>query len=213
MTGFDPVNPILITQLNFVGAGSEFSVGTDATYVYGSPRLFVANQDGVSPVEISFDGMQLVYNNSQSNYILQTGNFGIPEDQTITKVIAINDITFTGNHVGNMSTNGNYAAVLGISSFGMSNCNVNLTGQHSFIGTQANSGGSSFIMAQGGLIGDGISFAGNNFDESGYRNAVSVFDSAQAVLSNNTFYRSDPATRYRRNGSEKFKNTSKDLKI
>ena len=208
MTGFDPINPILITQLNFVGAGSEFSVGTDATYVYGSPRLFVANQDGVPPVEISFDGMQLVYNNSQSNYILQTGNFGIPEDQTITKVIAINDVTFTGNHVGNMSANGNYSAVLGISSFGMSNCNVNLTGQHSFIGTQANSGGSSFIMAQGGLIGDGVSFAGNNFDESGYRNAVSVFDSAQAVLSNNTFYRSDPATRYRRNGSEKFKNTS-----
>ena len=203
MTGFDPV-----TQLNFVGAGSEISVGPDATYIYGSPRLFVANQDGKAPVEISFDGMQLVYDNSQSNYILQTGNFGVPEDDTITKVIAINDVTFTGFHVGNMAANGNYSAVLGIASFGMSNSNVDLIGQHSFVGTQANSGGSSFMMVQGGLVGDGISFAGNNFDESGYRNAISVFDSAQVVLSNNTFYRSDTTTRYRRNSSEKLKNTS-----
>lgn len=203
MTGFE-----LVTSLNYLGNGSEAIAGTDATYVTGSPRLYVANQDGFAPYNISFDGMELIYNETSSNYILQLGNFGIPEVDTYTKIVSLNDLSFFGTHIGNNKANGNYAAVLGMESFNMTNCHVQLTGQSSFVGTQANSGGSSFIMAQGGIIGQGISFKENFFDESGYRNALSIFDSARVLVSNNVFYRSDPTTRYRRNSSEKIKNST-----
>jgi hypothetical protein len=192
MTGFDAV-----TILSYFGTG-----GSDQTFVTGNPRLFVSNQDGVAPVEIAFTGMKMQYNNTQSNYILQTGNFGVSEANTITDNIMLDDIQFTGQHVGNTSANGNYGAVLGIEKFQMTMNKVTLTGQSTFTGTQAVSGGSSFLMLQGGVgptFDPGyISISQSEFDESGYRNALSIFDSSNVGIFESYFYRTDPNTRYAR---------------
>jgi hypothetical protein len=192
MTGFDPV-----TILAYFGTG-----GSTQTFITGNARLFVSNQDGVAPVEIAFTGMEMQYNNSLSNYILQTGNFGVPESNTRTKSIMLDDIRYTGQHVGNAAANGNYAAVLGIEKFQMTMNKVSLTGQSSFTGTQARSGGSSFLMLQGGAgtIDDAgyISISDTEFDESGYRNGLSIFDSRNVGIFTSKFFRTDQSTRYAR---------------
>ncbi|MFN9645544.1 MAG: hypothetical protein ACK6BG_10605 [Cyanobacteriota bacterium] len=192
MTGFDPV-----TTLSYFSAG-----GSTQTFITGNPRLFVSNQDGVAPVEITFTGMEMQYNNNASNYILQTGNFGVSEANTITNNIFLSDVRFTGQHVGNASANGNYSAVLGIEKFSMLMCKVSLTSQSSFTGTQAMSGGSSFLMLQGGAgtVDDPgfIAISETDFDESGYRNGLSIFDSYNVGISQTKFYRSDSTTRYAR---------------
>lgn len=192
MTGFNPV-----TSLTYFG-----TLGSTQTIITGNPRLFVSNQDGVAPVEISFRGMELQYNNNLSNYILQTGNFGVSQANTTTKVVTLDDLRFTGNHVGNTAANGNYGAVVGIQQFTMTDAIVSLTGQSSFTGTQAISGGSSFLMLQGGVetLDDAGFIAINSsvFDESGFRNGLSIFDSYNVGINGTKFYRSDPSTRYAR---------------
>lgn len=201
MTGFEAV-----TKLNYTGMA-----GSSQTFITGNPRLFVSNQDGMSPIDLAFTGFEFQYNTSASNYIIQTGDFGVSEANTRTDYVMLDDTRFTGQHVGNAATNGNYGAILGISKFQMSMSHVSLTGQSSFTGTQAMSGGSSFLMLQGG-IGDPIndpgyiSISDTDFDESGFRNGLSIFDSTNVGLFQSKFYRTDQSTRYARsrliNGNE-----------
>lgn len=200
MTGFEAV-----TKLNYTGMA-----GSSQTFITGNPRLFVSNQDGRPPIELAFTGFEFQYNTSTSNYIIQTGNFGVSEANTITDSFMLDDTRFVGQHVGNTAANGNYGAILGISKFQMSMSHVSLTGQSSFTGTQAMSGGSSFLMLQGGvgLINDSgyISISDTDFDESGFRNGLSIFDSTNVGLFQSKFYRTDQSTRYARsrmvNGNE-----------
>ena len=202
MTGFEAV-----TKLNYTGM-----FGSSQTFITGNPRLFVSNQDGVSPIELAFTGLEFQYNNpSTSTYLMQTGNFGVSEANTITNNFMLDDTRFTGQHAGNAAANGNYGAILGISKFQMSMSHVSLTGQSSFTGTQAISGGSSFLMLQGG-VGDPIndpgyiSISDTDFNESGFRNGLSIFDSSNVGIFQSKFFRTDQSTRYARsrlvNGKE-----------
>lgn len=169
------------------------------TKITGNARLYVANQDSQAPISISFDNLEFIYTNASFNYILQTGQFNLDESQTITDNIQFTNVKFSGSHAGSPGANGNYMTVLGIESFGLNDSIVQLTGQTSFTGTQSQTGGSSFLMLQGGNP-DGSSLVINmtKFDESGYRNGVSIFNSKNLTISNDTFYRSDATTRYSR---------------
>lgn len=163
--------------------------GSSQTFITGSPRLFISNQDGISPIDVSFTGLAFQYNSSNSNDIMQAGHFGVPEANTRTKSFMLDETRFTGQHVGIVSAHGNHGALLGLSTFPMSMSKVSLNGQSSFTGTQAITGGSSFLRLQGGsgdrLNGDPgyISISDPDFDESGYRNGISFFLTAPMSVS------------------------------
>ena len=186
MTGFEQV-------LALVYSGDMNSTQyVPLTRVTGNARLFVNNQDSVAPMSLYFENIELVYNSASSNYILQTGKFGVSEDDTITDYLTLSNLTYTGTHAGSAGANGNYMSVIGIQTFNMMDNVVKVTGQTSFIGTQAITGGSSFLMLQGGRGSGGadtLSVSQNIFDETGYRNGFSIFDSSNLFVGNNDFYR------------------------
>lgn len=79
---------------------------------------------------------------------------------------------------------------------------VSLNGESSFTGTRAITGGSSYLRLQGGsgdpLNGDPgyISISDPDFNESGYRNGISIFDSTNVGVFQSKFFRTDQSTRY-----------------
>lgn len=195
-----------VTTLTYSGAGN--SNDASITTVTGNARLFQKSTDGTPPVSVTYRNLDFLYSGA-SGYILQTGDFGVSEANTLTKTIAIDNLSFRGTHAGTASASGNYSSVLGIRNFSFNNSIVSLTGQSGFTGTQANSGGSSFLMLSGGQgTGGAINIASNNFDESGYRNALSIFDSRNVTLTSNTFTRSTATTRFVRSGSNKISNST-----
>jgi hypothetical protein len=203
LTGFTTVTTLMYS--GDVG-GSTYNPITKIT---GNARLFVSNQDSRPPVQITFDNLEFECSSASSNYLFQTGQFNQNEAQTLTDVISLNNVKFTGTHVGNAGANGNYMAVIGIEQFGLSDSVVELTGQSGFTGTQAMTGGSSFLLLQGGKVdGGSLVINGSKFDESGYRNGLSIFDSLSVNVGTNSFYRSNAATRYARSrmvsGAERF---------
>lgn len=174
-----------VTSLLYNGAGKT------STTITGNARLFGQNVDGTAPQSVSYSNFALSYT-SGSGYILSS---------TATPTININSVSFTGTHSGNAGASGNYADVRNVTSFTLSNSDVSLTGQAGFNGP-AGTGGSSFLM----LKGSGISITGNSFNESGYRNALSIFDSTGVLVDNNTFSRT--SNRNVRSGGEKLKDTT-----
>jgi hypothetical protein len=188
-----------VTTLTYNGAGN--SNDASITTVTGNARLFQKSTDGRPPVSATYRNLDFLYSGA-SGYILQTGDFGVSEANTLTKTIAIDNLSFRGTHSGTVSATGNYASVLGIRNFSLNNSIVSLTGQSGFTGTQPNSGGSSFLALSGGQgTGGALSITANTFDETGYRNALSISDSTNVTLTGNSFTRSTGTQFVRTNGS------------
>ena len=190
-----------VTSLIYDGAG-KFG-DSSFTTITGNARLFQKNTDGTAPVSVTYQDLDLFYTGG-SGYILQTGDFGVSVANTLTKSITIANDSFRGTHTGNAGASGNYAAVLGIQNFVMGGSTVSLTGQAGF-NAAAGTGGSSFLMLNGGT-GGSLVVSNNSFDEAGYRNALSIFDSVNVTVAANTFSRS--SNRNVRSGGEKLKDTS-----
>jgi hypothetical protein len=188
-----------VTSLIYDGAGN--SNDGSVTTITGNARLFQKNADGTPPVSVTYRDLDFLYS-SATGYILQTGDFGVSEANTLTKSITLDNLSFRGSHAGNAAAAGNHAAVLGIRNFTLNNSIVSLTGQSSFTSGVANSGGSSFLALSGGQgTGGSINITNNTFDESGYRNALSISDSQTVRLTGNTFSRGSGTQFVRVNGS------------
>ncbi|MFM1800361.1 MAG: hypothetical protein RLZZ117_2639 [Cyanobacteriota bacterium] len=188
-----------VTTLTYDGAGN--SNDGSVTTITGNARLFQKNADGTPPVSVTYRDLDFLYSGA-SGYILQTGDFGVSEANTLTKSIILDNVSFRGTHAGTASASGNYSAVLGIRNFSLNNSIVSLAGQAGFTGGSVNSGGSSFLMLSGGQgAGGSISITDNTFDESGYRNALSIFDSQSVTLTGNTFSRGTGTQFVRTNGA------------
>lgn len=173
--------------------------------ITGNARLFQKNVDGKAPVSVTYSDLDFFYSGG-SGYILQTGDFGVSEANTLTKSITINHVSFRDTHTGNAGASGNYAAVLGIRNFQLTNSSVSLTNQATFHAA-AGIGGSSFLMLNGGQgTGGALVIVNNRFDEAGYRNALSIFDSVNVTIAGNIFSRS--RNRNVRSGGEKLKDTT-----
>lgn len=171
-----------ITSLLYLGAGS--SLDRSSTTITGNARLFQKNLDGQAPIRIEYYFLDFLYDNG-SGYLLQLGDAGASVASTLTDHLVLNKLSFRGTHSGNAGANGNYADARGIESFTLASSTVSLTGQAGFHGATG-SGGSTFLLANG----EEIAITNNTFDESGYRNAVSIFDSNNVLMFNNTFSRS-----------------------
>jgi hypothetical protein len=205
ISGFIPTT----AWLAYDGVGNLGDAST--TTITGNARLYVGAMDGSPPTQTSFTDLDFLYG-SASGYILQTGQFGTTSGAT-TQTIFLDNLSFRGSHggaigAGSSNPSGNYGAVLGFRNLTFTNSTVALTGQSSFTGTVANSGGSSFLMVQGGLGGGSALISGNRFDESGYRNGLSIFDSQNVTLTNNTFARDTATTRFVRAGGNKISNST-----
>jgi len=202
-------------SLSFVGNGAA------VTFVTGNPRIFVGQQDNASgiPTDLNISKMTLSYSGA-SGYILQFGDkiylgtadpCGNPYFNSINviKGIDINEVAFTGTSAGGNGSAGTYmeisagytAAGSAPLNFNLSNSGVSLTGQAGF-NPSVPSGGSSFLQAQG----DGISILKNNFNENGYRNSLSIWNSSNVLIDGNFF--SHPTYPYIRASSETIRNTS-----
>ena len=187
VTGF--IGP---TNLIFSGAGNFGDL--NVTTITGNPRLYVGNSDGYPPTSLDFRDLDLNYTGGLG-YILQTGQFN--NTPAITSSINLDNLSFRGTHAGAGgpgNPNGNYGALLNFNSLTLKESTVSLTGQSNFIPTASVSNGSSFLM----LKGNSMSITGNRFDESGYRNALSIFGSTNVTLTGNTFFRSNSASRFAR---------------
>ncbi len=188
-----------ISSLIYDGAGN--SNDGSITTVTGNSRLFQKGTDGTPPISVTYRDLDFLYS-SATGYVLQTGDFGVSEANTLTKSVTLDNVSFRGTHAGNAAAAGNHAAVLGIRNFSLNNSIVSLTGQSSFTSGVANSGGSSFLALSGGQGSGGtISITNNTFDESGYRNALSISDSLNVTLTGNTFSRGSGTQFVRINGS------------
>ncbi|MBM5816192.1 MAG: hypothetical protein FJ083_06275 [Cyanobacteria bacterium K_Offshore_surface_m2_239] len=205
ITGFTNV-----TSLSYQGSGRS-GASSGGTTLSGNARFYVSNQDGGAlgnPISVSYSGFEALYSNPSSNYIFSTGIAGNTSNNvngntvasSKTKTVSINNIQFSGTHRGNAGAAGNYIDVAGIQNFTFSNNIVNLTGQSGFTGSQAVSGGSSVVLVQGGQTGS-VNISGNTFNESGYRNGFSVYDSTNVTISSNTFSRSAATSFVRTNSS------------
>lgn len=181
-----------VTSLTYDGVGNFGDAST--TTITGNARLFQQNVDGIAPFSVTYRDLDFLYSGG-SGYILST---------KATNTIDITNVSFRGSHAGNASANGNYSDVRGVTNFNLSNSSVALTGQAGF-NPGAGTGGSSFLLLQGGS-GGAITITGNTFDEAGYRNALSIFDSVNVTISNNTFQRS--SNKSLRSGGEKLLDTS-----
>jgi RTX calcium-binding nonapeptide repeat (4 copies) len=201
--------------LSFQGASQG------GTTVSGNPRIFVGQQDARSgvPTDINLKSMTLSYVDA-SGYILQFGNkiyrsgtdaCGNQYFDSINVIpgVDIIDVLFSGTHAGGNGAAGTYMEISsGYSAAGSAPLNfnfsqsvVNLTGQSGFNPADP-SGGSSFLQAQG----DGITISQSNFNENGYRNSLSIWNSSNILIDRNGF--SHPDFPYIRASGETIRNSS-----
>lgn len=203
--------------LSFIGASQG------GTIVTGNPRIFTGQQDAASgiPGDLNLTKMTLSYSGA-SGYILQTGDkiylgptavdpCGNPYFNSINVIrgIDIVDVAFSGTSAGGNGSAGTYmeissgytAAGSAPLNFNLANSTVNLTGQAGF-NPAVPSGGSAFLQAQG----DGISITNNNFNENGYRNALSIWNSSNVLIDRNAF--SHPSNPFVRASGETIRNSS-----
>ncbi len=202
-------------SLSFQGASQGGAI------VNGNARIFTGQQDGASgvPTDINVGSMTLSYAGA-SNYILQFGDkiykvgtdaCGNPyfDAKNVIPGIDIVDVAFSGTHAGGNGAAGTYMEISsGYSAAGSAPLNfnfsqsiVNLTGQSGF-NPAVPSGGSSFLQAQG----DGITISQSNFNENGYRNSLSIWNSSNVVIDRNSFSR--PTFPYVRASGETIRNSS-----
>jgi hypothetical protein len=181
-------------------------VSQGGSIVNGSPRIFTGQQDAASgvPTDINLQSMTLAYAGA-SGYILQFGDkvYAAGADPcgnqyfnsvNVIRGVDIIDVAFTGTSAGGNGSAGTYmeissgytAAGSAPLNFNLANSAVNLTGQAGF-NPAIPSGGSSFLQAQG----DGISITKTIFNENGFRNSLSIWNSSNVLIDSNFFSRPD----------------------
>ena len=196
-------------------------VSQGGSIVNGNPRIFTVQQDGASgiPTDINLQSMTLNYSGG-SGYILQFGDkiYAAGADPcgnqyfnsvNVIRGVDIVDVAFSGTSAGGNGAAGTYmeissgytAAGAAPLNFNFANSTVNLTGQAGF-NPAVPSGGSAFLQAQG----DGISITGSNFNENGYRNSLSIWNSSNVLIDSNAF--SHPAYPFVRASGETIRNSS-----
>jgi hypothetical protein len=184
--------------------GSTNALQDPTTVITGLTRIYTGQSDrgyGI-PKDWTLKNLILRFNGG-SGYILQAG------ETTVDTTTEIDNLTFTnvvfeGTHLGAVGGNGSlpWGIYLDIRSgrpggvpdylgLKLDGVKVTLTGQGLGVGkfTPANlpmTGGSAFLSTQG----DTISILNSLFDESGYRNAITIANSTNVLVSNNTFTRS-----------------------
>jgi len=205
-------------SLSFKGASQG------GTTVSGNPRIFTGQQDAGSgvPTDINLQSMTLSYTGA-SGYILQFGDkiYKTGPGSTdacgnqyfdsinVIRGVDIVDVAFSGSSAGGNGSAGTFIEIsAGYSAAGSAPLNfnfaqstVNLTGQAGF-NPAVPSGGSSFLQVQG----DGISITKSNFNENGYRNALSIWNSTNVLIDSNAF--SHPAYPFIRASGETIRNSS-----
>jgi hypothetical protein len=184
--------------------GSTNALQDPTTVITGLTRIYTGQSDrgyGI-PKDWTLKNLILRFNGG-SGYILQAG------ETTVDTTTEIDNLTFTnvvfeGSHLGAVGGNGSlpWGLYLDIRSgnpggipdylgLKMDGVKVTLTGQGLGVGkfNPANlpmTGGSAFLSTQG----DTIKILNSLFDESGYRNAITIANSTNVLVSNNTFTRS-----------------------
>jgi len=200
--------------LTFSGSGSGNDPTID-TIITGNARIYAGQSDRGSgvPVSITLKTLRLSYGETftvgassytspnGSGYILQSGDKvyntgGLSAINSRIGVVNLDGVTFAGRHSGAVGSGGgapfgNYMDVAVSTSLTFDNINVSLTGQGggSFFANNPTTYGSAFLLANGPSITVRNSF----FDESGYRNALSLWGASgfetNVTITNNTFTR------------------------
>jgi Ca2+-binding RTX toxin-like protein len=215
--------------LTFTGTGAI------STIITGNARIYAGQSDRTSgvPTAITLKTLRLSYGESLtggvtsaagSGYILQSGT-KIYSSGVLSSIssrigtVALDGVSFTGNHTGAVGKGGgapfgNYMDVAVSSALTFNSLNVALTGQGggTFFSTNPLTYGSAFLLANGPQI----TITNSTFDESGYRNALSLWGTGSSFASNvtvndNTFTRLT-ANKDIRTAGETLSNVSGEVK-
>jgi len=174
------------------------------TVITGLTRIYTGQSDrgyGI-PKDWTLKNLILRFNGG-SGYILQAGETTVDTTTEIDN-LTLTNVVFEGTHLGAVGGNGslpwglyldlrsgNPGGIPDYLGLTMDGVKVTLTGQGLGVGkfNPANlpmTGGSAFLSTQG----DTIKILNSLFDESGYRNALTIANSTNVLVSNNTFTRS-----------------------
>ncbi len=184
--------------------GSTDAAQNPTTVITGLARIYTGQSDRGYGIPKNWTLSNLVLRFSGgSGYILQAGETTVDTTTEIDN-LTFSNVVFEGTHTGAVGGNGSlpWGLYLDIRSgnpggvpdylgFTLDRVKVTLTGQGSGVGkfNPANlplTGGSAFLSTQG----DTITIRDSLFDESGYRNAITIANSTNVLVSGNTFTRS-----------------------
>lgn len=169
---FDPDTGVILTTI------------TKLTRIYAQAKdagYSIPSNYTIADVNLDFDFQ------SGDEYILQGGNYGSTTNSV--KALVLEDVKFTGTHVGSGSSNrGAYSLLVAADGLYYSRVNVASTfgGQKTYIAGDEDTisiGGSAFLFAQG----NNMNVVDSYFNESGYGNAITLYDSTAVNLSGNVF--------------------------
>jgi hypothetical protein len=215
------------------GAKALTFTGTGAI-ITGNARIYAGQSDRTSgvPTAITLKTLRLSYGESLtggvtsaagSGYILQSGT-KIYSSGVLSSIssrigtVALDGVSFTGNHTGAVGKGGgapfgNYMDVAVSSALTFNSLDVALTGQGggTFFSTNPLTYGSAFLLANGPQI----TITNSTFDESGYRNALSLWGTgsfaSNVTVNGNTFTRLT-ANKAIRTAGETLSNVSGEVK-
>lgn len=200
--------------------GQTDASGRASTILTGLRRIFTGQSDRGYGIPKGWDLKNLVFSFSDgSGYILQAGETTLDTKNEIDD-LTFENVVFEGSHTGAVGGNGSlpWGLYLDVRSgnpggipdylgLTLDRVIVKLTGQGSGVGAfnPANlpfTAGSAFLSTQG----DTITIRDSLFDESGFRNALTIKDSTNVLISGNVFTRS--AFYGNRYNGEKFLNVA-----
>ncbi|MEA5391666.1 hypothetical protein VB738_10395, partial [Cyanobium gracile UHCC 0139] len=184
--------------------GTADAAQAPATVITGLSRIFSGQNDRGSgiPPGWTLRNLSLQFAGG-SGYILQAGESGLDTSTEIDD-LTFENVVFEGFHTGAVGGNdslpwglyldiraGNPDGVPDYLGFKMDRVKAMLTGQGSGVGmfdpaSLPSTNGSAFLSAQG----DTITIQDSFFDLSGYRNALTIANSTNVLVSGNTFTRS-----------------------
>lgn len=180
-----------ISGLTISGAGRSQSSIVNLTRIYTSSK----DRGFGLPLNWTISDLTLNFNlpyagSGTGDYILQAGNFPKPGDpyglDGALTGLTLRNLNFTGNHAGSAGSNGAYSVLVRSDNLCVDGIAVTITGQQGYIAgskTTVSSGGSSFLFLQG----DGIKILNSSFYEAGFGNGLTIFDSTNFNVSNNSF--------------------------
>jgi hypothetical protein len=184
-TSVDPASTIT----GFVMQGA----GVDDTTITGLTRIYASAKDAGFglPAEWTISNLTLAFNFTGTEYILQTGNRIFSDGEVVgaskgVTALTLQNLKFTGFHQGSGTASGGaYSDLAAADNLFVDNIVVDLTGQKTYTAgttTSLSSGGSAFLFANG----TGITIQNSTFNEGGFGNSVTLYDSSVTV-SGNTF--------------------------
>jgi len=167
--------------------------GVASTEITGLTRIYASAKDAGFglPAEWTISNLTLAFNFTGTEYILQTGNRIFSDGEVVgaskgVTALTLQDLKFTGFHQGSGTASGGaYSDLAAADNLFVDNIVVDLTGQKTYTAgttTTLSNGGSAFLFANG----TGITIQNSTFNEGGFGNSVTLYDSSITV-SGNTF--------------------------